>query len=384
MKKQLKALGVILSLTMSATMLSGCGKKVDGVDQAEMIEKYAAYCDLPNYVGLEYTETKTTVTDADVQNRIDSLLSGYTTTNQIMEGTVKEGDSVNIDFVGTVDGVEFEGGNSGGAGYDLTIGSGTMIPGFEEGIIGHDVGETFDIDVTFPDGYGNTDLAGQDAVFAITINYISESILPEYNDAFVASYTDASTVAEYEESVRNDLVEQYAESDKSYNQSAVMQVLVDSTVYNEYPQQDMKKLIDDTISQEQQKADSYGYSLGDYVTAAYGFSDEDSFRKYVQDLAEDYMKEKIAVCAVAKDANINVTKEDVDAYRQKIMDYYGFTDEADLEGYYTDEDMVYYALAEKVVDYLLENGKPVEATATDALVENPESTDSDATSSDAE
>lgn len=382
MKKQLKALGVILSLTMSATMLSGCGKKVDGVDQAEMIEKYAAYCDLPNYVGLEYTETKTTVTDADVQNRIDSLLSGYTTTNQIMEGTVKEGDSVNIDFVGTVDGVEFEGGNSGGAGYDLTIGSGTMIPGFEEGIIGHDVGETFDIDVTFPDGYGNTDLAGQDAVFAITINYISESILPEYNDAFVASYTDASTVAEYEESVRNDLVEQYAESDKSYNQSAVMQVLVDSTVYNEYPQQDMKKLIDDTISQEQQKADSYGYSLGDYVTAAYGFSDEDSFRKYVQDLAEDYMKEKIAVCAVAKDANINVTKEDVDAYRQKIMDYYGFTDEADLEGYYTDEDMVYYALAEKVVDYLLENGKPVEAT--DALVENPESTDSDATSSDAE
>lgn len=384
MKKQFKILGVALSLTMGVTMLTGCGKKVAGVDQVDMIDKYAAYCVLPEYKGLEYTATTSTVTDADVQSQIDYMLSNYQTTNQIKEGTVKEGDNVNIDFVGSIDGVEFEGGNSGGAGYDLVLGSGSMIPGFEEGIIGHDVGETFDIDVTFPDDYGNVDLAGQPAVFAITINYISETILPEYNDAFIASYTDASTVAEYEESVRNDLVEQYAESDKSYNQSAIMQALIDTTTFNEYPQQEMQELIDKTISEEQRKADSYGYSLGDYVSAAYGFADEDSFRKYVQGLAEDYMKEKIAVCAVAKAADIQVTKDEVDAYRQKLMDYYGFTDKADLEGYYTDEDIVYYALAEKVVDFLLENGTPVEATAEDALVEEPEATDSDASATDAE
>lgn len=384
MKKKFRALGFALSLTLGVTMLAGCGKKVAGVDQADMIEKYAAYCELPEYKGLEYTATNTTVTDEDVQSEIDYLLSNYQTTNQIKEGTVQNGDNVNIDFVGSIDGVEFEGGNSGGAGYDLVLGSGRMIPGFEEGIVGHKVGETFDIDVTFPEDYENTELAGQDAVFAITINYLSESILPEYNDAFVASYTDASTVAEYEESVKNDLIEQYAESDKSYNQSAIMEVLIESVKFNEYPQQEMQELIDKTISQEQEKADSYGYSLGDYVTAAYGFSDENSFREYVQGLAEDYMKEKIAVCAVAKDAGIEVSKDEVAAYKQKIMDYYGFTDEADLDGYYTDEDIVYYALAEKVVDFLLENGTPVEATADDALVEMPEATDGDASASDAE
>lgn len=384
MKKQFRALGCVLSLTLGMTMLTGCGKKVDGVDQQSMIDKYAAYCDLPAYTGLEYEETKTTVTDADVKDKIDSTLQSYATNTQIKEGTVKEGDNVNIDFVGSIDGVEFEGGNSNGAGYDLTIGSGSMIPGFEEGIIGHDVGETFNIKATFPKDYGKEDLNGKEADFKVTINYITDTQLPEYNDAFVASYTDATSVIEYEESVRKDLVEQYEKSDKSANESAIMQVLVDSTTFNEYPEQEMQKLIDQSISQQEEAAQSYGYSLGDYVTARFGFASEDDFREYVQGLAEDYMKEKIAVCAVAKDAGITVTKEEVDDYKKTVMDYYGYEDETSLEENYTSEDIVYYALAQKVVDFLLENGKPVQATATDAVIEQPVSTGSDASSTDAE
>ncbi len=381
MKKQFRALGYVLSLALGMTMLTGCGKKVEGVDQQSMIDKYAAYCDLPDYKGLEYTETKSTVTDADVKNKIDSLLQQYATKTQVKEGTVAEGDNVNIDFVGSIDGVEFEGGNSNGAGYDLTLGSGSMIPGFEDGIVGHKVGETFNIKATFPENYGKDELNGKEADFKITINYLTQTELPEYNDAFVASYTDATSILEYEDSVRKDLVEQYEQSDKSQNESAIMKVLVEKTTYNEYPQQEMQDLIDKSIAQQEQAASSYGYSLGDYVTARYGFSDEDSFRQYIQGLAEDYIKEKIAVCAVAKDAGITVTKEEVDNYKKKIMDYYSYEDESKLEENYSSEDIVYYALAEKVVDFLLENGKGVEATATDATTE---ATSSDASASDAE
>ena len=381
MKKQFRALGYVLSLALGMTMLTGCGKKVDGVDQQGMIDKYAAYCDLPDYKGLEYTETKSTVTDADVKNKIDSLLQQYATKTQVKEGTVADGDNVNIDFVGSIDGVEFEGGNSNGAGYDLTLGSGSMIPGFEDGIVGHKVGETFNIKATFPENYGKDELNGKEADFKITINYLTQTELPEYNDAFVASYTDAASVLEYEDSVRKDLVEQYEQSDKSQNESAIMQVLVEKTTYNEYPQQEMQDLIDKSIAQQEQAASSYGYSLGDYVTARYGFSDEDSFRQYIQGLAEDYIKEKIAVCAVAKDTGITVTKEEVDNYKKKIMDYYSYEDESKLEENYSSEDIVYYALAEKVVDFLLENGKGVEATATDATTE---ATSSDASASDGE
>ena len=381
MKKQFRALGYVLSLALGMTMLTGCGKKVEGVDQQSMIDKYAAYCDLPDYKGLEYKETKSTVTDADVKNKIDSLLQQYATKTQVKEGTVADGDNVNIDFVGSIDGVEFEGGNSNGAGYDLTLGSGPMIPGFEDGIVGHKVGETFNIKATFPENYGKDELNGKEADFKITINYLTQTALPEYNDAFVASYTDATSVLEYEDSVRKDLVEQYEQSDKSQNESAIMQVLVEKTTYNEYPQQEMQDLIDKSIAQQEQAASSYGYSLGDYVTARYGFSDEDSFRQYIQGLAEDYIKEKIAVCAVAKDTGITVTKEEVDNYKKKIMDYYSYEDESKLEENYSSEDIVYYALAEKVVDFLLENGKGVEATATDATTE---ATSSDASASDAE
>lgn len=381
MKKQFRALGYVLSLALGMTMLTGCGKKVDGVDQQGMIDKYAAYCDLPDYKGLEYTETKSTVTDADVKNKIDSLLQQYATKTQVKEGTVADGDNVNIDFVGSIDGVEFEGGNSNGAGYDLTLGSGSMIPGFEDGIVGHKVGETFNIKATFPENYGKDELNGKEADFKITINYLTQTELPEYNDAFVASYTDATSILEYEDSVRKDLVEQYEQSDKSQNESAIMQVLVEKTTYNEYPQQEMQDLIDKSIAQQEQAASSYGYSLGDYVTARYGFSDEDSFRQYIQGLAEDYIKEKIAVCAVAKDTGITVTKEEVDNYKKKIMDYYSYEDESKLEENYSSEDIVYYALAEKVVDFLLENGKGVEATATDATTE---ATSSDASASDGE
>ena len=134
--KKFKTLGYVLSLALGMTMLTGCGKKVDGVDQQSMIDKYAAYCDLPDYKGLEYEETKSTVTDADVKTKIDSLLQQYATKTQVKEGTVKEGDNVNIDFVGSIDGEEFEGGNSNGDRAIFNNVSFRLLAGEHIGLVG--------------------------------------------------------------------------------------------------------------------------------------------------------------------------------------------------------------------------------------------------------
>ncbi len=367
MKKGLKKLGLVMSLTMSLTMLSGCNDNKKGkVAVEDMIDKYSTYCVLGDYKGIEYNQTKTVITEDMVQAEIDKMLSQYATTTQVTEGTAEMGDTANIDFVGSIDGVEFAGGSSGGAGYDLVLGSGTMIDGFEEQIMGHSVGETFDIYVTFPEDYGNADLNGQHATFSITINYLLEKQYPDYTDSFVASNTSATSVTEYENMVRTNLEESNAASDENYNKAAVMTAVIEAASIKEYPQKELEELINKTVTQVTDEAASSGYDLETYVTVVYGMKSEEAFKEYIGLLAEDYVTEKIVVCAVAKAENITVTEEEIEEYKSNMMESYGITDEKEFDEYYSAEDVAYYALAENVVEFLLENGTPVEAT-TEAL-----------------
>ena len=130
------------------------------------------YVTLPDTESFTLSDDATTVSDSDIDNYIsNNILSNYKTTNEITNRAAENGDTVNIDFAGSIDGVAFDGGT--GSDYDLTLGSGTFIDGFEDQIVGHMPGETFDVNVTFPDDYQATNLAGKDAVFATTLNYIN-------------------------------------------------------------------------------------------------------------------------------------------------------------------------------------------------------------------
>ena len=159
----------------------------DGFDENGYLDGVTAadYVTLPDdYADITIDASLAEVTDQDITDYINqNILSSFATTNQVTDRAAQDGDTVNIDYVGTIDGVAFDGGSD--QGYDLELGSGTFIDGFEEQIVGHTPGETFDVNVTFPENYGSADLAGKAAVFSTTLNYISETVTPEVTDAWV-------------------------------------------------------------------------------------------------------------------------------------------------------------------------------------------------------
>ncbi len=364
MRKMKKRVGILLTLAMGAALLTGCATKVEGVNETKMIDKYAACCTLGDYKNLTYEKTEYTVTDDDVENEVQSLLSQYTSTEQVTEGKVEEGDSVNVDFTGYLNGEEFSGGSTDGAGYTLSsLGNSGMIDGFEEQIMGHSIGETFDINVTFPEDYASAELAGQDAVFTITINYKENTIVPELTDDFVSQHTDFDTVDAYKADAKERLTKEYAENSKSSNQAAVVQAIVDATTVNSYPEEELKRLVDRSVENAENTAESYGYDLNSYVMAM-GYENVEAFRDYVKEYAQLHLGEKIALCAVAKAEKITVSKSEFKDFKDKIMEQTGYSSDEDLYAVYSKEDIVYYALAEKVADYLLTVATP--ATGTDA------------------
>ena len=160
------------------------------------------YVTLGEYKGLEVTLESTEVTDEEIDQQVASNLSASDKLEEVKEGTVESGDVANIDYEGKLNGEAFEGGTD--KGYDLTIGSGTFIDGFEDGLIGKKIGDTVDLNLTFPENYGSTELAGKDVVFTVTINSVKRA--PELTDALVAEISDEyKTVEEYRNSIKEQL-----------------------------------------------------------------------------------------------------------------------------------------------------------------------------------
>ena len=179
---------------------------IDGVNVKEQLT-------LVDYANIAIPAEEVAATDEEVEADITSTLESHREASTDGTLEIKDGDEVNIDFVGTIDGVEFEGGNSNGAGYNLTIGSNSFIDDFEQQLIGHKPGENLTVEATFPEDYQNdATVAGKDASFAVTINRIT--VTPELTDEFVAenfSEEGLSTVEAYRASVRNRFYEQHLE-----------------------------------------------------------------------------------------------------------------------------------------------------------------------------
>ena len=321
---------------------------------------------LGEYKGLTYTETDVSVSDDEVESQINSTLTAHATAEQITDRAVEDGDTVNIDFEGKIDGKTFDGGTASGA--SLTIGSGTFIDGFEDGLIGVKPGDKTTLKLKFPDEYKtNTDLAGKDVTFDVTVNYIKgDDIVPELDDDFVKGLNidDVSNVKEYRAYVKSQLqANKESEAEKS-KQSELLQQAVDNAEIKEIPEELVTQYATQYTDYYKQYASYFGLELSDFLTQ-YMNQTEEEFNQS----AEDYGKERagymLVVSAIAK-----AEKVDVDAlYDEKVAQYAeqsGYADAATLEKDYSKRYLNQIIINEEVQNILEENAKAVVPAETES------------------
>ena len=282
------------------------------------------YVTLPeDYASISIARADVEPTAEQVQSQIDSVLSQNATTQEV-DRAAASGDTVNIDYTGTVDGVAFTGGTY--SGYSLTLGSGTFIDGFEDQIVGHKPGETFDVTVTFPEGYndstdadGNTIvLSNKEAVFSVTLNSITEEVLPELTDAWVdATYGSTDDVHTVED--LRALYQKILYEDNLH--TALMNYLMDHSTFKSIPQEVSDYQVTQCLNYYYTMANYYGYDLDSFVQSLMGYENADAMLSALADSIESYAKEALLYQAVAEASGIAPTQEQIDAYASYTSNY---------------------------------------------------------------
>lgn len=308
------------------------------------------YVDLGEYKGLEVSKAQIDVDDETLEMVLASELSQQAYQQEVTDRPAKEGDTVNIDYKGTKDGVAFEGGTA--QGYDLTLGSGRFIDGFEDGLIGAKTGQTLKLDLKFPDPYkNNPDLAGQPVVFEVTVNKITETVTPELTDEYAAANSDYATAEEYREGLREVMREQN-------KKNAVVDALTAQAKFQEPPENLTKYYQYDMIQQTSyQAAAYYGLSFEQFLEAS-----EMTQEQYLEANAgqiEENVRRDILMEAVIALEKLELTDQEFDDGVAEVAESYGRTEE-DVIGIIGEEVLRENFLWNKAIDFLAENAVEVE------------------------
>ena len=330
----------------------------DGFDYTAI--NLADYIKLGKYKGVTVTlTTSSEITAADVEKYIEDVRTQHSRTVEIADRGAKDGDELVIDYEGTLDGVAFEGGTA--TGVTLTLGAGGWIDGFEEGMVGMQVGEVKTIDGTFPNPYkNNEDLAGKTVQFKITLHSITETVIPEYNDTFVRENFDYATMAEYEAYVRKTLAEQRQDEIAAEKQSATVAVAVDNAEVLQYPEGVVEDYMAQQIDYVRYYAAQYGMSYADFVSAATG-EDVETYEAAVRTGAEQSVKEELVIWAIAEAENFTISDERRASELASLLSYYNYDDLASMcEAYgfteeYMNRTMTYSIYYVDALDMLVEN-----------------------------
>ncbi len=351
MKK--KFLAGLLSAAM-VMGLFGCGgnKEYRASDMSEYIE-------LGQYTGFE-VQMDLEVTEEEIQEEIDYMLESAADYEQITEGEIVSGSTINIDFSGVLDGETeaFEGGTD--SDYTLKIGSHSMIDTFEEQLVGHKPGETVNVGATFPEDYGVEDLNGKLANFTVTINYIcGEKIIPEWNDAFVNEFTSGSytNTADYESYLKDYYTENKKTQAGSDKQTEVLKNILDNAKVIKYSQEEVDEYYNDCIDYYTTLASTYyGSTLGEFAQNMMGM-DEEQFKAEAADAAYQYVVGNIALLAIAYDQGLSITEKEYEERLKDLAEEYGYDSTEDVEKECADYGETYLwdeFLREKAMEYVLE------------------------------
>ena len=263
---------------------------------------------ISSYTGMKIRKYAYTVTDEEVEAEIVRVQERNARKIEVTDRPAQNGDTVNIDFVGTVDGVKFEGGEA--EGFDLTLGSGQFIPGFEDQVVGMNIGETKDVNVTFPENYQAEALAGKPAVFAVKVNAIQGKELPEVTDEFIKEATGSETIEAYKAKARERLEKQAENKANDATENSILEAIAANTEV-ESPQAMLEREIDGLVQKFEYQLMYQGLKLQDYLDFL-KISKED-FRKNYEEQAKKNVTNQLIISHIIEAEKIEATDEEVEA-----------------------------------------------------------------------
>ncbi|MGX0000980.1 trigger factor [Staphylococcus cohnii] len=318
--------------------------------------------ELGDYKGLEIEKQDTELTEEEVQESIDHQLGHLAEMVVKEDGAVENGDTVNIDFDGYVDGEQFEGGQA--EGYDLEIGSGSFIPGFEEQLVDVKAGEEKDVNVTFPEEYHAEELAGKEATFKTKVNEIKYKDVPELNDEIANELdAEANSVDEYKENVRKRLAEQKAtDTENTQKEEAINKATNNTTI--DVPEAMIKTELDRMVQEFGQRMQQQGLNLETYFQIS--GQDESQLREQMKDDAEERVKTNLTLTAIADAEEVEVSDADIDKELEKMSEQFNISVE-DIKQTLGNTDIVKNDVRiQKVIDMLVDEAKLVEPSKDDS------------------
>lgn len=408
----------VTAVSLSAMMLAGCGDTVadqmqesaaaateesSEAAETETVEEKVytedSYMDYLNvddfvepgdYLGVEVTMEAPYVSDVQVESYIQNVLANNPVRTEITDRAVQDGDVTEISYVGKKDDVAFSGGTADN--YELTIGSGTFIDGFEDGVIGMKVGETKDLNLTFPETYNNNpDLAGAEVVFTVTLNRIYEETEAELNDEFVAGLEieNIATVEDYRQYVYDGLMKNAQAQYDMDVENAVLNVIYENSNFKAVPEAMADRYYDRLVTNMTYQAAMYGMDLETFMLYGYGMAAE-QYEADMKDSAQRAAEQILMLQAIAEKEGLTVSDEEMEEDIAAKATEYGY-ESADAYKEVIGNEMKGYrefVMSEKVTAYLLENAKitqtepETEATAEAAETENAGETESAETEAD--
>ncbi len=343
-----KNLALLLSALMAAGTLTACG--ASGEAGNVPVEQYVT---LGEYKGIEVVVEKIVATEEEIEAYALQLYNNYVTADNggVMERAVEMGDTANIDYVGKKDGVAFDGGTA--SGYNLGIGSGSFIDGFEDGLVGVMPGETVDLNLTFPENYKSADLAGQEVVFTVTVNYILPAEPTEMEDAVVAGFEneDYSSVTELNEYAANELETSNNAAWESEADYAVIETVINNAVFKEIPEEYLDKAHTAIESTLNVYASYFGLDAATYCLYAYGMDSE----SFIEKQAENYAQEALVYQAIANAEGLNISDKELDETLEKYAEESGASSVEEFLGEASREDYRESLMMEKVYNFIQEN-----------------------------
>lgn len=348
MMKKAAVLFFSVLFLLSATACSG-KKNGDSKEFDYLNLEYSDYLTLGKYRGLEIDMTPEP-TQQEIDDAISRLLLKYEATEQIKDRAAANGDTVNIDFIGYMDGVAFQGGT--GTDYPLTLGSHQFIEGFEEGLVGVMPGSTVSLDLSFPNPYKpNPDFAGKPVTFDVTVNWIEEYSYPDYTDEFVQQISDDyETTADYTRYITESIAQEKADDMLAYKANYLLEQVYYDTEIKQYPQAELDYYYNDMVNYYADMANDYNLELGQLMQYYYGITEEEFYSE-----ASEYANEAVAgnliVAAIANLEGISLTDEEYDADLEELASTNGYEVD-ELKGMYSTSFFKMRFIKEKVLDLI--------------------------------